>query len=299
MMRFEFIDRHREKFEINIMCQVLQVSKSGYYAWRKRAASQREIANQQLFNDIQRVFHENRQVYGAVRIWKALHKEGIKCGRDRVARLMKDNKLRCKRPKRRFVTTKADKSKRPAPNLLDQQFDATAPDKKWCSDITYIPTDEGWLFLAVTLDLYSRKVVGWAMDRTITAQLVCSAYQMALAQRKPAPGLIHHSDRGSQYTSYDFQNLMTHSKAQASMSAKGNCYDNAVSESFFATLKTELVPNNGYEKRSIGRGDIFTYIEGFYNRKRLHSSIGYHSPEEYEAIYWENQSIGMASSQVH
>ena len=174
------------------------------------------------------------------------------------------------------------------PYAFSQQFDATAPDKKWCSDITYIPTDEGWLFLAVTLDLYSRN-----------AQLVCSAYQMALAQRKPAPGLIHHSNRGPQYTSYDFQNLMTTSKAQAIMSAKGNCNDNAVSESFFATLKTERVPDNGYEKRSIGKGDIFTYIEGFYNRKRLHFSIGYHSPEEYKTIYWENQSNGMTSSQVH
>ena len=288
MMRFEFVDQHRDQFEIGIMCRILEASRSGYYAWRKRAASQRKIANQQLFDEIQRVFHENRQVYGPVRVWKALNKEGLVCGRDRVARLMKENKLTIKRPKRRMITTKSDKSKVPAPNLLKQQFEADAPNKKWCSDITYIPTDDGWLFLAVTLDLYSRKVVGWAMDRTMTAKLVGDAYQMALEQRKPDPGLIHHSDRGSQYTSHDFQGLITNSKALPSMSGKGNCYDDAVAESFFGTLKTELVPRDGYEKRAIGKSDIFTYIEGFYNRTRLHSSIGYDSPEEYEAIYWKN-----------
>ena len=213
---------------------------------------------------------------------------------------MKENQLVIRRPKWRVVTTKADKSKVPAPNLLAQQFEADAPNQKWCSDITYIPTDDGWLFLAITLDLYSRKVVGWAMDRTMTAQLVCDAYQMALAQRKPGPGLIHHSDRGSQYTSYDFQKLIKGCKALSSMSAKGNCYDNAVAESFFGTLKTECVPENGYPKRDIGKSDIFSYIEGFYNRRRLHSSIHYCSPEEFETIYWENQSThSMTSSHVH
>ena len=299
-MRFEFIDKHRNLFEIGIMCRILEVSRSGYYAWRNRAASQRKIANQELVDEIQRVFHENRQVYGPVRIWKALKKEGLKCGRDRIARLMKENQLVIKRPKWRMVTTKADKSKIPAPNLLAQQFEADTPNQKWCSDITYIPTSDGWLFLAVTLDLYSRKVVDWAMDRTMTAQLVCDAYQMALAGRKPESGLTHYSDRGSQYTSHDFQRLIKSCKALPRMSAKGNCYDNAVAESFFGTLKAECVPEKGYPKRTTGKSDLFSYIEGFYNRKRLHSSIGYCSPEEFETIYWENQAThSMTSSHVH
>lgn len=246
MRRFEFIDQHREQFEISIMCRLLEVSRSGYYAWRNRAVSQREIAKQQLFKEIRRVFHENRQLYGAVRIWKVLNKEGINCGRDRVARLMKENQLTVKQSKRRVITTKSDKTKTPAPNLLGQQFTADRPNKKWCSDITYIPTDDGWLFL------------------------------------------------------YDFQRLITSSKAIPSMSATGNCYDNAVVESFFGTLKGECVPQNGYEKRAIGKSDIFTYIEGFYNRKRLHSTIDFCSPEELEDIYWKNQpNYNMTSSRVH
>lgn len=299
-MRFEFIDQHQTEFEVGIMCRILRVSRSGYYAWRKRAASEREIANRELFEEIRRIFHENRQVYGPIRVWKALKKEGIECGRDRVAHLMKTNSLSCKRRKRRTVTTKVDKSKQSAPNLLNQKFEAEKPNEKWCSDITYIPTAEGWLFLVVILDLYSRKIVGWAMDKTMTAGMVCDAYKMALMQRKPAAGLIHHSDRGSQYTSHEFQKLLVKSKALASMSGKGNCYDNAVSESFFGTLKTELIPKSGYLKRAIGRSDIFAYIEGFYNRSRLHSSIGYCSPDEFEAIYWKNQSTNsMTSSRVH
>lgn len=282
------------------MCRVLEVSRSGYYAWCKRSTSEREIANQMLYEEIYRVFHENRQVYGPIRVWKALKKDGFDCGRDRVGRLMKENGLRPKRPKRRVRTTKQDKSKTPAPNLIAQAFEASAPNEKWCADITYILTAEGWLFLAIIIDLYSRKIVGWAMDKTMTAELVCDAYTMALVQRMPGHGLIHHSDRGSQYTSHDFQWLIDKSKALSSMSGKGNCFDNAVSESFFGTLKTELVPKTGYSDRAIGRSDIFAYIEGFYNRTRLHSSIGYCSPDEYEAIYWKNQSSdSMTFTRVH
>ena len=298
-MRFQFIKEHQDLYDIGLMCRLLQVSNSGYYGWLKRAVSQRKMANQKLFEHIQRVFHENRQVYGPIRVWKALQKEGVVCGRDRVARLMKANELNCKKRKRRILTTKSDPSKKPAPNLLEQNFEADGPNKKWSSDITYIQTREGWLFLVVILDLFSRKVVGWAIDATMTASLVCSAYQMALDQRRPSAGLIHHSDRGSQYTSHDFQRLVTKSKALTSMSGKGNCYDNAASESFFGTLKTELVPEDGYPNRLIGKMDIFRYLEGFYNRKRLHSSLGYCSPDEFEANCWKNQSATLASNSLH
>lgn len=298
-MRYEFIKEHQDLYDIGLMCGLLNVSSSGYYSWRQRAVSEREIANRKLYEDIYRVFHENRQVYGPIRVWKALKKEGIECGRDRVARLMKVNKLRCNKQKRRFVTTKSDPSKKPAPNLLDQNFEAEAPNQKWSSDITYIRTEEGWLFLVIILDLFSRKIVGWAMDGTMTADLVCRAYQTAYQQRRPEARLIHHSDRGSQYTSHDFQQLLADSKAIASMSGKGNCYDNAASESLFGTLKSELVPEDGYPDRLTGQTDIFRYIEGFYNRKRLHSSLGYCSPDEFEANYWKNQSATLANNSLH
>lgn len=298
-MRYEFIKEHQDLYQIGLMCRLLQVSNSGYYSWRKRAASEREIANQKLFENICRVFHENRQVYGPIRIWKTLNDEGIECGRDRVARLMKVNELAPKKPKRRIVTTKSDPSKKPAPNLLEQNFEADRPNQKWSSDITYIPTEEGWLFLVIILDLFSRKVVGWAMDATMTAKLVCDAFQMAVDQRQPKPGLIHHSDRGSQYTSHAFQQLIDQNKAIPSMSGKGNCLDNAASESLFGTLKTECVPENGYVDRTTGRTDIFRYLEGFYNRKRLHSSLDYCSPDEFEAQYWKNQSATLAISCLH
>ena len=298
-MRYKFIKEHQDLYEIGLMCRLLEVSSSGYYGWRRRAVSQRKIANQKLFKDIYRIYHENRQVYGSVRIWKSLQKEGIACGRDRVAKLMKANDLTPKKRKRRMVTTKSDPSKKPAPNLLEQNFEAEAPNQKWTSDITYIPTREGWLYLVIILDLFSRKVVGWAMNKTMTAKLVCDAFQMAVVRRRPGPGLIHHSDRGSQYTSIDFQKLIDDSKALPSMSGKGNCLDNAASESLFGTLKTELVPEDGYPSHLVGKTDIFHYLEGFYNRKRLHSSLGYVSPDEFEANYWKNQSATLTSKSLH
>jgi len=298
-MRYEFIKEHQDLYMIGLMCRLLQVSSSGYYSWRNRIASQRKIANQKLFDHIYRVFHENRQVYGPIRVWKKLKEEGIECGRDRVARLMKENQLTPKKAKRRVVTTKSDPSKKPAPNLLAQNFKADRPNQKWSSDITYIPTGEGWLFLAVILDLFSRKIVGWAMGATMTAKLVCDAFEMAVATRRPEPGLIHHSDRGSQYTSHDFQQLLDQNKALASMSGKGNCLDNAASESFFGTLKTECVSEDGYVNRGTGQTDIFSYLEGFYNRKRLHSSLGYCTPDEFEANYWREQSATLTNPCLH
>lgn len=298
-MRFEFIKEHQDLYDIELMCNQLDVSISGYYSWRTRAVSKRKMANQKLYEQIYRVYHENRQVYGSVRVWKALQKEGIECGRDRVAKLMKANNLTPKKRKRRMVTTKSDPSKKPAQNILDQNFEAEAPNQKWSSDITYIPTQEGWLYLVIILDLFSRKVVGWAMHSTMTAQLVCDAFQMAVDRRQPGPGLLHHSDRGSQYTSQDFQTLLSRFKAIASMSGKGNCLDNAVSESLFGTLKTECVPEDGYSDWTTGRSEIFRYLEGFYNRKRLHSGLDYCSPDEFEANYWRNQSATLANNSFH
>jgi len=298
-MRYEFVKEHQDLYEIGLMCRILNVSNSGYYSWQTRAVSKRKMANQKLYEEIYRVFHENRQVYGSVRVWKALQKEGIECGRDRVARLMKVNDLTPKKRKRRVVTTKSDPSKKPAPNLLEQNFEAEAPNQKWSSDITYIPTHEGWLYLAIVLDLFSRKVVGWAMSQTMTAKLVCDAFQMAVARRRPEARLIHHSDRGSQYSSFDFQKLLRDNKTIPSMSGRGNCLDNAVSESMFGTLKSELVPDDGYPGQLVGKTDIFHYLEGFYNRKRLHSSLDYCSPDEFEANYWNNQSATLTSKSLH
>ena len=282
-MRYEFIDQNRDEFEVAVMCQLLQVSRSGYYAWRKRGISQREIANNQLVEKIRRVYHENRQVYGGIRVWKALKQDGIACGRDRVARLMRANGWRGKRLKRRVRTTVSDDSKAPAPNLLNRQFKVDAPNLKWVGDITYIPTGQGWLFLAVVIDLYSRKVIGWAMANHMRTALVCDAFKMAVRQRQPGAGLLFHSDRGSQYSSDDFRQLLADTKAVASMSRRGNCLDNAVAESFFATLKTELIDAAGYATRAEAETDIFFYIEGFYNRRRLHSHLAYRSPTDFEA----------------
>lgn len=264
------------------MCRVLSVSRSGYYAWRKRPVSQRELANQQLLKEIKRVHAENRGLYGPLRVWKELKAQNIACGKGRIERLMRLHGIRVKQPRRYTVTTQVDPTKIPAPNVLNREFSAAGPNQKWCADITYVGTQQGWLYLAAVLDLYSRRVVGWAMASQMTAQLVCDAFDMAVAQRNPSKGLLHHSDRGSQYTSDRFQKRLAKLDATVSMSRKGNCYDNAVMESFFGTLKTELVERTTYRTRAEAETDIFFYIEGFYNRTRLHSTLDFVSPQTYE-----------------
>jgi len=284
-VRFQFIDVHRKEFEVQIMCDVLDVSRSGYYGWRTRFASQREMADAEYIKEIKRVFDDSRETYGYESIWRILQDEGIPCGKHRVRRLMRQEGLVVKQTKRYKRTTKANPEHQPAPNLLQGDFEADRPNAKWCADITYIPTKEGWLYLAVILDLFSRRIVGWAMDKRMTAQLVCTALEMALRQRRPTGPLIHHSDRGSQYTSYAFQELLAENDITCSMSGKGNCYDNAVAESFFGTLKTELVNHAFYEARKVAMTDIFFYIEGFYNRTRRHTALDYLSPEAFEAAF--------------
>jgi transposase InsO family protein len=255
---------------------------SGYYAWQKRPESARIQENKRIVAEIKVIHRQSRETYGSPRIQVDLKEKGVSCSQKRVARLMRIHQIAAKR-KRKFVVTTDSKHDLPvAENKLNQEFTATKANQKWVTDITYIWTKEGWLYLAVVLDLFSRKVVGWAMDDNMERGLVIRALQMALLARKPGKGLLHHSDRGSQYASNDYQTLLRDNSITCSMSRKGNCYDNAVMESFFATLKQELVYHRQYQTRKEAKQDIFEYIHVWYNRKRRHSALGYQSPEQYE-----------------
>ena len=269
-----------------MMCALLNVSRSGYYAWRTRPVSQREMATEQLLAKIKAAYDASHGRYGSPRIYEEIKTE-IPCSMNRVARLMQQHGIRAKQAKRYKTTTKRNEHHEYAPNHLGQDFSASRPTEKWCGDITYVWTVAGWLYLAVVIDLYSRRIVGWAMNARMTTQLVKDAFQMAWRQCQPQAGLLFHSDRGSQYTSHEFQQLLQACQAQASMSGTGNCYDNAVVESFFGTLKMELSHQATYLTREEAMTDIFFYIEGFYNRQRRHSSLGYVSPLTYESRYQE------------
>lgn len=284
-MKYKFIEAHRDQYPISLMCRVLAVVRSGYYEWRKQPLSARKMADLLLLMHIRDIFAESRNTYGSCRIQAVLAEQGLRCSRKRVARLMRQDNLRPKTVRPFKVVTTDSNHKLPvAPNRLNQQFSADQSDQTWLTDITYVPTAEGWLYLAVVLDLYSRRIVGWAMSESLQRQLVIEALQMALTTRQPAPGLLHHSDRGSQYASDDYQALLTKAEMVGSMSRKGNCYDNAPIESFFGTLKTELVFHRQYESWAQARLDIFEYIEIFYNRVRRHSALGFKSPVNFEAL---------------
>ncbi len=272
-------------FPVVRMCRVLNVSPSGYYVWRDRPVSKREMANQELLEKIKEIHVENREVYGSPRLYQALLALGWRCSKNRVARLMRKNGIRAKQSKRFKTTTKANAAHPVAPNLLGGDFAADQPNRKWVTDITYIFTLEGWLYLACVLDLFSRRIVGWAMSARMTSSLVADALNMAVRQRQPSADLLHHSDRGSQYTGRLYQQLLKGYQMKISMSGTGNCYDNAAMESFFGTLKNEQVYHCAYRTRDEARTDLFFYIEGFYNRRRLHSTLGYLSPEAYEQAY--------------
>lgn len=281
-MKYAFIAAHAGEYGIERMCQALEVGRSGYYAWRKRPPSQREQANQALLAQIQQEHKTSRQTYGSPRVHAALQRKGWTCSRKRVARLMRKHELvGRKRSKGRPRTTQSDPAAMVAPNRLAQDFSAEAPNCKWVTDITYIDTAEGWLYLAPVLDLYSRMVVGWAMADHMETSLVEAALGMALARRQPPLGWLHHSDRGSQYTSLAYQARLAQFHCQVSMSERGNCYDNAVMESFFSTLKTECVTGQ-FASHQQARTTIFEFIEVWYNRQRLHSFLGYLSPLEFE-----------------
>jgi len=284
-MRYAFISAHEGEFSVKRMCRVLKVTRSGYYAWRHHPASQREQANQALLEQIRVAYQTSRKTYGSPRIHAYLLRKGVFCGRNRVARLMHTYQLVAKKAHRRYpVTTQQRFGARTAPNLLNQNFSAQAPNQKWVSDITYIDTSEGWLYLASVLDLYSRRVVGWAMAERMDTHLVDLALKMAWSTRRPAAGLLHHSDRGCQYTSDTYLSYLADLGCTVSMSRTGNCYDNAAMESFFATLKAECARSQ-FVTRAQARATIFEFIESWYNRQRLHSSLDYRSPVEFELTF--------------
>lgn len=281
-MRFRFIDAEKACFPVATMCRVLKVTCGGYYAWRKRPESTRACRNRALLGEIQATHTASRGTYGSPRVHRELVAQGSAVGRHRVARLMHQAGIKA-RSKRRFrKTTQSDHANPIVPNLLERQFAVEAPDRAWVTDITYIWTDAGWLYLAVVLDLYSRRVVGWAMSTLIDEALTLSALRMALTNRAPGDQLVHHSDRGSQYAAKKYRELLEARGVARSMSRKGDCWDNAVAESFFATLKVELVYRRAFRSRDDARRAIFEYIEGFYNRVRRHSYLGYVSPETFE-----------------
>jgi transposase InsO family protein len=284
-MRFVFIHAHARIFHITTMCRVLEVSRAGYYAWRARPLCERVKADRRLSARIRAIHQDVKGRYGSVRVHQELKALGIPCGKHRVARLMRAAGLRAKSARRFRGTTQADPAQPAAPNVLNRQFAVPATpgaDRVWVADLTYIPTREGWLYLAVILDLASRRVVGWALRTRVDHELALAALRMALAHRG-ARGGLHHSDRGVQYASGAYQQLLAAADFTPSMSRVGNCWDNAVVESFFATLTKELLIDGIFPSREVASRELFTFIEIWYNRKRRHSSLDYRTPVEFEA----------------
>jgi transposase InsO family protein len=271
------------------MCRVLEVTRSGFYAWRAREPSARARTDQRLRIEVRAIHRESRGRYGSPRIHDQLQSRGERVSRKRVARLMKMEGLRGKKKRRFRVTTDSNHAYPVAPNLLDRKFgikEVPGPDQVWVADITYVPTREGWLYLAVILDLASRLVVGWSMGETLETQLAMGALEMALERRRPAAGLLHHSDRGVQYASNEYRERLEEQKARVSMSRKGNCWDNAVAESFFATLEIELIEDADWQTRNEARSAIFEFLEVWYNRQRRHSTLEYLTPAEFDKRLW-------------
>jgi len=284
-VKFALIDVEKTNFPIGFMCDELGVSRSGYYAWRERRPSKRSQKDEELLEDITESHRLSRRKYGSPRVFKDLQALGRRTSRKRIARLMRDHGL-VARTKKRFKRTTDSKHSFPiAENLLGRAFDVDAPNLVWVTDITYVWTKEGWLYLAAIVDLYARVVVGWAMSERIDTALCLDALEMAMTARRPRAGLIHHSDRGSQYASHEYRRALERHGARCSMSRKGDCWDNAVAESFWSTLKMELIYDEDFETRAETRQAIFEYIEVFYNRRRRHSSIGYRFPVEHEQLY--------------
>ncbi len=276
------IERHRGQYPVRRMCRVLGVSPSGYYAWCSRPESDRAREDRRLTVLIREIFQQSRQTYGSPRIAAELRARGECCGRNRVARLMREEGLVARQPRRYRCLTDSNHHWPVAPNRLNQEFAVETPNTVWLGDLTYLPTDEGWLYLAVLLDLSSRRVVGWATSSRPDAELTVRALERAIGERQPGPGLLHHSDRGVQYACGEYRDRLEQLEIEVSMSRKGNCFDNAPMESFFSTLKTEWLQGRRFRTRAQAHTSLFDHLELFYNRQRRHSSLGYQSPADYE-----------------
>lgn len=292
-MKYEFMKQHKNEFSIERMSKVFNVSRSGYYHSINAIPSERAKENERLLEKIKLIHNDSRQTYGSPRIHAELKAQGETCSRKLVANLMQQKNLQAKMKKRFKRTTRVNYKAKVAPNLLQQDFTAQQPNQRWVEDITYVATAEGWLYVAVVLDLFSRCIVGLAMSERITTDLVLTALQQAIIHREPAGNLTHHSDRGCQYTSDDFQQLLKKHGIIASMSGTGNCYDNAAMESFFHTLKTEHIYFEYYSTREQAKQSIFEYVEVFYNRKRRHSTLGYISPIGFEKLWQQQKSVSL------
>lgn len=284
-MKYDFVRTHEAQFRVASLCRVLRVSRSGYYAWRDRPPSARAQADARLLEDIRRVHHAHFEAYGALKTWRSLNGQGIACGKHRVARIRREARIEAKRKRRFRIITEHHHTAPAAPDLIERRFLVDQPDRAWVGDMTFIRTRQGWLYLAMLLDLYSRRVVGWAMGERPEEALPLNALEMAIAQRRPAPGLIHHTDQGVIYRARRYRQRLASTGMRPSMGAKGSAYDNAVAESFFSNLKNELIHHCRFDTREAARAAIFSYIELFYNRRRLHQTLGYRTPVEFEQSY--------------
>jgi len=290
-VKYAWIEKQRGSYALERLCACLGVSSSGFAAWKHGGQRQKRLSDTQLLTFIRAVHAESQAAYGSPRVWRELKDRGVPVGRERVARLMRQNDIRAKHKRRYKATTDSKHDLPVAPNLLDCNFAPERPDQVWTADITYIPTTEGWLYLAVVMDLYTRMIVGWSMDARMTRDLVINALRMAYFRRRPKAGLMHHSDRGSQYASDDYQKLLRAYGMIGSMSRKGNCWDNAPMESFFNSMKNERTHGQRYATRDNARQDTFEYIEAFYNRSRRHSALGYVSPAQHYAAWHSQQKM--------
>lgn len=283
-MKYAFVRAHRGQFRTSRMCEVLGVSRSGYYDWWDRPECKRREEDRALLAEICQVHYSHREAYGAVKTWQSLRRLGVRCGKHRIARLRRAAAIETKRRRKFKLAYQARNSAPAAPNLLNQRFLAACPNQIWVTDVSFVSTRSGWLYLAVVIDLYARLVVGWSMKERPNQELANEALVMALEQRGPNPGVIHHSDQGKLYGGTVYREILSRYGMIQSMSRKGNCYDNAVAESFFSSLKNELIHHRDFQTREQARGEIFEYIELFYNRRRLHQSLSYQTPMEYESM---------------
>lgn len=292
-MRFQLVDANKAAMSVERMCALLDVSVGGFYAWKNRVPCRRQLDDLVLLAHIRAQFATSHKTYGAPRMFEELREDGVQAGKHRIARLMRDNGLRALQKRRYKKTTDSNHSSPVADNLLEQDFQCDGPDEKWGVDISYIWTAEGWLYLAIVLDLYSRRIVGWAVSDRLKKDLALNALRKAIALRNPPAGLIHHSDRGSQYCSYDYQRLLKYHHMVPSMSGKGNCYDNAMVETVFKTIKSELIWRTMYQTREAAEKALGRYIDGFYNPRRRHSALGYKSPITFEAMVAKTQRMSL------